>query len=328
MMMTTRRDFLRLGAGATAACLFAESLARGADAPVAPGARDAAGAKPQAGEMLTRKIPSSGEVLPAVGFGTYAAMMTDNMSEATINGKAEVLKAFYDAGGRVVDTAPSYGNAEQVIGITSTKLGLNEKLFITTKVLERGGGAALGIKSFERSFQRLQRDKSTKKIEVMQCHNFIDFDVHLPTMRKWKEEGKFRYIGVTHYQNHAHEELERIIKRDKVDFLQVNYSAPEPQAADRLLPAAKDVGMAVLINRPFVGGDAVRKAMQKPLPDFCKPFASSWAQAMLKFVLANDAVTCVIPATGNAEHMKDNMRAGVGRLPDKSECEQIRKLFA
>ena len=277
--------------------------------------------------MLTRKIQSSGEVLPAVGFGTYAAMMTEDMSEETLNGKADLLKAFYDAGGRVVDTASSYGNAEQVIGITSTKLGLNDKIFITTKVLEKGGGAEAGIKSFERSFKRLQRDKTTNKIEVMQCHNFIDWDTHLPTMRKWKDDGKFRYIGVTHYQNHAHEQLERIIKRDKVDFLQINYSVPEPQAADRLLPAAKDLGMAVLINRPFVGGDVIRKAQQKPLPDFAKAFASSWAQAMLKFVLANDAVTCVIPATGNVEHMKDNMRAGVGRLPTKDECEQLKKLF-
>jgi diketogulonate reductase-like aldo/keto reductase len=326
--MTTRREFLRHSATVTAACLFAESLARGADAPAHVG--DASDAKAQAtiSAILTRKIPSSGEVLPAVGFGTFAAMMTKDMSDATIAAKANVLKTFYDAGGRLVDTAPSYDNAEEVIGITSSKLGLNDKIFITTKVLERDGGAEAGIKSFERSFQRLQRDKTTKKIEVMQCHNFINWDTHLPTMRKWKDDGQFRYIGVTHYQNHAHEDLQRIIKRDKVDFLQVNYSAPEPQAADRLLPAAKDLGMAVLINRPFVGGEEIRKVQAKPLPDFAKPFASSWAQAMLKFVLAHDAVTCVIPATGNAEHMKDNMQAGVGRLPDAKECEQIRKAFA
>jgi diketogulonate reductase-like aldo/keto reductase len=215
-----------------------------------------------------------------------------------------------------------------MIGLTSTKLGLNDKLFITTKVLERDGGAEAGVKSFERSFQRLGRDKTTKKIEVMQCHNFINWDTHLKTMRQWKDEGKFRYIGVTHYQNHAHEDLERIIKRDKVDLLQINYSAPEPQAADRLLPAARDLGMAVLINRPFVGGDVIRKVQQKPRPDFVKPFASSWAQAMLKFVIAHDAVTCVIPATGNVEHMRDNMRAGYGRLPDPGECAQLRKQFA
>lgn len=320
--MNTRRDFLRLTAAATAACLFANSFTRAAEAP---------DTKPQAatGGMLTRKIPATGEVLPGMGFGTYAAMMTDgDTSEATINAKAEVLKAFYGAGGRVVDTAPSYGNAEEIIGITSSKLGLNDKLFITTKVLERSGGVAAGIESFERSFQRLQRDKSTKKIELMQCHNFIDWDTHLPTMRKWKEDGKFRYIGVTHYQNHAHEELERILKRDKVDFLQINYSAPEPQAENRLLPAARDLGVAVLINRPFVGGDVIRKAKQKPLPDFCKPFASTWAQALLKFCLAHDAVTCVIPATGKVEHMKDNMQAGRGPLPNPSECAQLKKLFA
>jgi diketogulonate reductase-like aldo/keto reductase len=318
--MSSRRDFLRATATITAAAALAS--------PVAPlFAQEAA--KPQADSdaMLTRKIPATGEVLPAMGFGTYAAMMTDDTGEATIAAKAELLKAFYDAGGRVVDTAPSYGNAEEVIGITSTMLGLNDKIFITTKVLEREGGAEAGVKSFERSFQRLQRDKTTKKIEVMQCHNFINWDTHLKTMREWKEKGQFRYIGVTHYQNHAHEQLERILKRDKVDFLQINYSAPEPQAADRLLPAARDLGVAVLINRPFVGGDVIRKAKQKPLPDFCKPFASSWAQALLKFCLAHDAVTCVIPATGKPEHMRDNMQAGRGQLPDSSECEQLKKLF-
>ncbi len=318
----SRREVLALTAGATAACLLTRDLVHAADAPDAKAQASADG-------TITRKIPSTGEVLPAMGFGTYAAMMTDgDMSEATVAAKAEVLKTFYDLGGRLVDTAPSYGNAEEMIGITSTKLGLNDKICLATKVLERSGGAEAGIKSFERSFQRLQRDKSTKKIEVMQCHNFIDWDTHLKTLREWKDAGKFRYIGVTHYQNHAHEELERILKRDKVDFLQINYSAPEPQAADRLLPAARDLGVAVLINRPFVGGDVIRKAKQKPLPDFVKPFASSWAQALLKFCLAHDAVTCVIPATGNVEHMKDNMQAGRGPLPNRSECEQLTKLFA
>jgi diketogulonate reductase-like aldo/keto reductase len=321
-MMTTRRDFLRMTAGATAAaCAFASVTGRAA-------AQADAKAQATGDATLMRKIPSTGEVVPAMGFGTYAALMTNDTREQTLAPLADVLKTFYDMGGRVVDTAPSYGNAEEVAGILSTKLGLNDKLFFTTKVLERGGGAEAGIKSFERSFQRLQRDKSTGKIEVMQCHNFIDWDTHLKTMRKWKDEGKFRYIGVTHYQNHAHEELERILRRDKVDFLQINYSAPEPQAEQRLLPAARDLGVAVLINRPFVGGDVIRKAKQKPLPEFVKPFASSWAQALLKFCLAHDAVTCVIPATGKLEHMKDNMQAGYGRLPDRGECEQLKKLFA
>lgn len=325
--MTTRRDFLRHSATASAACALA-SVAGRAAAAAAAAAPDGAKAQATTGAILTRKIPKTGEVVPAVGFGTYAAFMTENTDEATLAPLAAVLQTFYDMGGRVVDTAPSYGNAEEVAGILSTKLGINDKLFFATKVLERGGGAEAGIKSFERSLRRLQRERSSGRVELMQCHNFIDWDTHLPTMRKWKDDGKFRYIGVTHYQNHAHEELERILKRDKVDFLQVNYSAPEPQAEARLLPAARDLGVAVLINRPFVGGDVIRKAKQKPLPEFCKPFASSWAQALLKFCLAHDAVTCVIPATGKVEHMKENMQAGSGPLPNRSECEQLTKLFA
>ncbi len=270
-----------------------------------------------------RKIPSSGEEIPVIGLGTYAGLMAPDLKEETLAPRQEVLRLFHEAGGRLVDTAPSYGNAEEVTGILSTKLGLNDKLFFAPKVLEEGGEAD-GLRSYQRSLDSLKRDK----LEVMQCHNFIGWDAHLKTMRQWKENGKFRYIGVTHYQDHAHEELERIIKRDKVDFLQINYAVTERKAADRLLPAAKDLGIAVLINRPFAAGQLFKRLKDKPLPEFVKPFASSWAQAMLKFVIANDAVTCVIPATSNPQHLTDNVGAGRGRLPDKGELEQLVKAVA
>jgi diketogulonate reductase-like aldo/keto reductase len=249
--------------------------------------------------------------------------MPREISEQTLAPLAEVLKTFFDAGGRVVDTAPSYGTAETVVGLLSTRLGINEKLFLATKVLEHGEAA--GIASMQRSFERLKRGDN---LDLMQCHNFTDWDTQSKTMRQWKDQGKLRYIGVTHYQDHAHEQLEQILKRDKPDFLQINYSAAEPKAAQRLLPAAKDLGVAVLINRPFAGGSAFKSVQSKPLPDFVKPFAQSWAQAMLKFALAHDAVTCVIPATSKPDHMRDNLGAGLGRLPDADECRKLKQLFS
>lgn len=269
--------------------------------------------------MMKRKIPSTGEEIPVIGLGTYGGMMTKDVTDATLAPKEQVFKILYEAGGRLIDTAPSYGNAEEVIGIVTTKTGLNDKLFFATKVLEQDGEEA-GLKSYRRSFDRLKR---SGKMELMQCHNFILWDTHLKTMRQWKEQGKFRYIGVTHYQDHAHAELETIIKRDKPDFLQINYSAAEPKAADRLLPAAKDLGIAVLINRPFAAGEILRRMKDKPLPEPMKPFATSWAQALIKFVLANEAVTCVIGATGNPDHMRDNVQAGFGDLPHEEACKTL-----
>ncbi len=274
-------------------------------------------------QQLMRKIPSTGEMIPAMGLGTFNGLMSPDLSEANLSPRREVLKRFYEAGGRLVDTAPSYGNAEEVIGILSEQLKLNDKLFFATKVLERGGEAD-GIASYQRSMQRLKRDK----LELMQCHNFIGWETHLKTLRQWKEQGKFRYIGVTHYQNHAHEELERIIRRDKVDFLQINYSAGEPESAQRLLPVAKDLGVAVIVNRPFAGGGLMKKLQDRPLPDFAKAFAPSWPVALLKFVLANDAVTVAVPATSNPDHLADNMRAGVGPLPSADDCRKLREASA
>jgi diketogulonate reductase-like aldo/keto reductase len=296
--MISRRHFLAASAAAAVAAMSPDLFA--ADAP------------PQ-GTMLMRRIPATGQEVPAIGLGTFKALMTNgDLSDAALNPRVEALKIFYDAGGRVIDTAPSYGNAEEVAGILTTKLGINDKVFIATKVLEEAGGEQAGIDSYNRSLQRLKRGK----LELMQCHNFINWDIHLKTMRQWKEEGKFRYIGVTHYQDHAHEELERIIKKDKVDFLQINYSAAETKAAGRLLPLAKDLGVAVLINRPFAAGELFKRVSAKPLPDEMKPFAETWAAAFLKFVLANDAVTSVIGATGDPNHMRENVAAGFGPLPD------------
>jgi diketogulonate reductase-like aldo/keto reductase len=270
-----------------------------------------------AADVLMRTIPSTGEEICALGLGTYNGLMAPDLSDQSLSPRQQVLKIFFDAGGRLVDTAPSYGNAEQVIGILSQKLDINHELFIATKVLERDEPSAL--RSYERSFEVLKRDK----LELMQVHSLMEWDAHLKTLRDWKERGKWRYIGVTHYQDHAHEELERVIRRDKPDFLQTNYSIAEPKAAERLLPVAKDLGVAVLINRPFAAGELFNAVKSKSFPDFARGFATSWAQAFLKFVLANDAVTCAIPATKNPNHCRDNMGAAAGRLPDAKELRRL-----
>jgi len=271
----------------------------------------------QAQAMLTRKIPSTGESIPVVGLGTWNALNPEKLDEPSLKPLEEVIRVFYDAGGRVIDTAPSYGSAEEVTGLLTSRMGLSDKVFIATKVLERGAEAGKG--SFDRSLQRLKRDK----IELMQVHNFIDWKTMLPLLREWKQRGTFRYIGVTHYQDHAHDELEAIIKADKPDFLQLNYSIAERDAEKRLLPAARDNGTATLINRPFASGGLIRSVSAKPLPDFVKPFASGWAEALLKFVVANEAVTCIIPATKNPKHMQENVLAGFGRLPTADERAKL-----
>lgn len=314
--MTSRRTFLRHASFATAACAFASASSSAIAQEATKPTTSATGA------MITRKVGKTGEVLPAVGLGTYKALMTDDLNDDTLAPRTEVLKIFYDHGGRLVDTAPSYGNAETVAGLLTTKLGINDKLFIATKVLERGGEAD-GVASYHRSLELLKRPR----LDLMQCHNFIGWDAQLKTMRQWKDQGKFRYIGVTHYQDHGHEELEQIIKRDKVDFLQVNYNVAERKAAERLMPAARDLGMGVLINRPFAAGDLFQRARAKPLPDFVKPWALSWAQAFCKFALAHDAVTCILPATSKPAHMRDNIQSGFGALPNEQECKQLAALF-
>ncbi len=285
-------------------------------AALSPGAADAQPAT-QAHAMFTRKIPSSGELIPVVGLGTWNALNPATLDDASLKPLEEVLRIFHDHGGRVIDTAPSYGSAEEVTGILLDRMKLSDKMFIATKVLERGAEAGLG--SFNRSLQRLKR----QKIEVMQVHNFTDWKTMLPLLREWKQKGAFRYIGVTHYQDHAHDELEAIIKADKPDFLQLNYSVAERTAEKRLLPAAKDNGTATLINRPFASGGLIRSVNAKPLPDFVKPFASTWAEALLKFVLAKESVTCILPATKNPKHMQENVQAGFGRLPTQDEREKL-----
>jgi diketogulonate reductase-like aldo/keto reductase len=260
--------------------------------------------------MLQRAIPSSGENIPVIGLGTWQVFDV-GPDAAGRQPLEEVLSRFAALGGRVIDSSPMYGRAEQVIGDIAAKLHLHSSLFLATKVWTTGKSE--GIASMERSLAKLQ----TKSIDLMQVHNLVDARTHLTTLREWKTQSRVRYIGITHYAASAHHEVAALLRTEKVDFLQINYSILEREAADLLFPIAQERGVAVIVNRPFGGGNLFARVRQKPLPEWAAEFdCRSWAQFLLKWIIAHPAVTCAIPATGNARHLEDNMEAGRGRLPD------------
>ena len=298
-----RREALRLLGGACVGSAIAGPLIT---SPVA-----AAPSAPGPGPMLTRTIPSSGEKLPVIGLGTSGAFEV-GASEAARVPLGDVLRAFADAGGKLVDTSPMYGTAEVVIGDLTARLGVGGKLFLATKVWETGKEA--GIRQMETSMKRLR----VKRLDLIQVHNLVDVETQLNTLAAWKKEGRLRYLGVTHFQAGAHEELTRLIEMRTVDFLQVNYSAGEREAEQRLLPTAAARGVAVIANRPFARGDLLRRLRNRPLPAWATEIdCRSWAQILLKYVISNPAVTCAIPATSKVEHLRDNAAAGLGRLPNE-----------
>ncbi|MBA3762819.1 MAG: aldo/keto reductase [Chthoniobacterales bacterium] len=266
--------------------------------------------------MLQRTIPS-GEKLPVIGLGTWQAFDVGS-SAGERQPLEEVLARFVQGGGKVVDSSPMYGRAESVVGEIATKLKLHDSLFLATKVWTTGRDA--GLRSMERSLNLLQ----TKRLGLMQVHNLVDTQTHLATLREWKKQGRVRYIGITHYNAGSHAEVARVLEREQMDFVQINYSLMEREAAARVLPVAKDRGVAVIVNRPFGGGGLFGRVRGKPLPDWAAEFdCTSWAQFFLKWIVANPAVTCAIPATSNPRHLDDNMQGGIGRLPNESLRERM-----
>jgi len=293
--IVTRREAAKV-IGGTAAGLFL---------PITPRA-----ANESSSAMLTRSIPSSGEKLPVIGLGTWQAFDVGLTADSRRQ-LEEVLSLFVKFGGRVIDSSPMYGRAEEVIGDLTATLGILDKLFLATKVWTHGKES--GIKSMERSMALLR----TKRIDLMQVHNLVDVHTHLATLREWKEQGRIRYVGITHYEAGAFGEMEKLMRSEKLDFVQINYSLMEPQAEQSLLPLARERGIAVLANRPFGAGDLFDKVRSKPLPDWASEFdCRSWAQFFLKWIVAHSAITCAIPATNKAGHLEDNMQGGTGRLPD------------
>jgi len=259
---------------------------------------------------LTRPIPASGEKIPVIGLGTWKVFDVGE-SPNERGPLKDVLSRFAQLGGKVIDSSPMYGRAEAVIGDLTSELQLAGKLFLATKVWTTGKQG--GIKSMERSFQRLR----VSRLDLMQVHNLVDVETQLATMREWKEQGRIRYLGITHYTSPAFPEVEKILRREKLDFLQINYSIIDRRADERLLPLARERGVATLINRPFASGDLFSRLRAKALPEWATECdCKSWAQFLLKWILGNEAVTCAIPATGNVRHLEDNIAAGKGRLPD------------
>ncbi|WP_374703672.1 aldo/keto reductase [Burkholderia sp. WAC0059] len=267
--------------------------------------------------MDRRRIPATGERLPVVGCGTWRTFDVGT-DAAALDRLADVLRALFAAGGSVIDSSPMYGSSEAVVGTLLARLDARDKAFVATKVWTEGREA--GIAQMEQSMQRLR----TGRIDLMQVHNLLDWRTQLATLREWKASGRIRYIGITHYTSSAFAEVEAVMRAERPDFVQVDYAADDREAAARILPLAQDLGIAVLINQPFGGGGLLARVSRQPLPGWAAELGcTSWAQILLKFVLAHPAVTAVIPGTGRPDYMLENVRAGVGPYPDAALLGRI-----
>jgi len=309
-MKLTRRELLTLGVGAGAA--------------VALGWRPARAGIPTRGlrpKLITKPIPSSGEEIPVVGIGT--SRRYDVGTSATERAPLkETLQVFADAGGTVIDTAPSYGNAETVVGDLVAELGIRDGLFIATKV--RQDSEAAGVAEIDRSFERLR----TNRFELLQVHNLRDVDTQLATLRALKDAGTIRYVGITTSSRRQYQQFEQVMRSEELDFIQVNYSLADRGAAERILPLARERGMAVLVNLPFGRGRLFEAVGDRPLPDWAAEFdAESWAQFFLKYIVGHPSVTCAIPGTAKPNYAADNIGAAMGRLPDESTRRRMEELY-
>lgn len=275
--------------------------------------------QPSGSTLHARAIPSSGQTIPVIGLGTWQTFDVGNASGERTP-LVEVVKEFARLGGRLIDSSPMYRNAEEVTGDIVAQLGLRNALFMATKVWTTGRQD--GIEQMRASMEKLR----AKPIDLMQVHNLLDVGTHLPTLREWKQEGLIRYLGVTHYTASAYNAVEKILAAETVDFLQINYSIAEREAERRLLPLAREKGIAVIANRPFAGGGVFSRIRERQVPEWASEIdCSSWAQLLLKFIVSHPGVTCAIPATSNLSHLRDNMQAGRGRMPDAAMRERIAK---
>jgi diketogulonate reductase-like aldo/keto reductase len=299
--MTSRRHFLQ------------DSLAVSGLAMV-PALADAAAS------TAARAIPRDGRRLPVVGLGTWQTF--DVGADATARANlGRLLARFVELGGEVIDSSPMYGSAEGVVGDLARERGLRPRLFLATKVWTQG--AAAGIAQMKESLSLL----GSERIELMQVHNLQDWQKHLPTLRTWKAAGRIRYLGISHYAASAYGEIEQVLRKEPLDFLQINYSLAEQDSARRLLPLAAERGVAVIANRPFAEGALFRTVQGKALPAAAAEHGCrSWAQVFLRWILAHPAVTCAIPASNRIDHLEDNMAAAIVPLPDFSEQKALARM--
>lgn len=270
--------------------------------------------------MLEKPIPGTGELLPVIGLGTYNVFDVASTDDAIATRK-DIVGRLTAAGGSLLDTSPMYNRSERVIGDVIAAGAKRRDLFLATKVWT--DGRAAGIEQMSRSAELMQ----TNVIDLMQVHNLRDTAIHMATIREWQKDGRIRYNGLTHYTAGALEELGREMQAFKPQFIQINYSLGEREAEFSILPLARKLGIAVLINRPFQAGRLFRAVAGKELPDFALEFADSWGQFFLKFIVSHPAVTCAIPATSKPHHMADNLGAGFGIMPDASMRQRMADYF-
>ncbi|HVA84368.1 MAG TPA: aldo/keto reductase [Candidatus Binataceae bacterium] len=320
-MTLSRAEFLRLVARA----LGAVALGGLAGASESIAMEQANGPNGLNAVMISRPIPKTGEMLPVIGLGTWQTFdvgQVNNDDAAALDNLSTVLRLLFDGGGKVIDSSPMYGRAEAVVGELLAKMHARDRAFLATKVWTSGREA--GIAEMRRSAELLQ----TRVIDLMQIHNLVDWRTQLATLRKMKEAGQVRYVGITHYTPSAFGDLASIIEREEIDFVQLPYSIDLRDAEKRMLPLAAERRVAVMVNRPFGGGGLFRQVRGKTLPPWAAEFGcSSWAQFFLKYIVSHPAVTCVIPASAEPAHLSDDVKAGYGRIPDAAERRRMAEFW-
>lgn len=275
----------------------------------------------QAEDLITRPIPATGELLPVMGMGSARTLDT-GLDDATLQNIGAVMQAFFQGGGTLVDSSPMYGAAETVLGEVLSRIKPKPGLFAATKVWTRGRDA--GIEQMRESSEKM----GVPVFDLMQIHNLVDWETHLKTLLQWKEQGKVRYIGITTSHQRNHPELEQIMRRQPIDFVQFSYNIDNRIAENKLLPIAADRGIATLINRPYQRGALFKRVAGKPLPPLAQELGcESWGQFFLKFIIGHPAVTCLIPATAKLHHMQDNMGANFGAVPDSGQRQEMLKIY-
>lgn len=304
-MRLDRRELITILAGSAVGAALGDAVEAGAVEAAAGEAAPTSGIE----AVVRRRIPSTGELLPVIGLGTSRTFDVD--PQGPIDPLIEVMAGFLAAGGTLIDSSPMYGRAEEVVGVLLKRLARHDVFFATKVWTDEGREAG------ETQMRESMRRMGAPVMDLMQVHNLVAWETHLPTLRQWKEAGRIRYLGITEMRDF--ELVEKLMHEQSIDFIQIPYSLGDRRVEPRVLPVALDTGTAVLVMRPFERGRLFRRLAERPLPDWaCEIECTSWAQLFLKFVLGHPAVTCPIPATSKVDHLLDNMRAGVGPLPDEA----------